>query len=99
MLWRPQKVYKVHGTLFLRKLYVRQYSWPPILGLVSAEGVDHGDHGTVLAEPLAAQPDTNNYYSQQLLRDIEDVEAKIQHDADAKINAIIHTSIQRPSGC
>ena len=49
--------------------YVRQYSWPPILGLVSAEGVDHGDHGTVLAEPLAAQPDTNNYYSQQAYTD------------------------------
>ena len=69
MLWQPQKVYKVHGTLFLRKLYVRQYSWPPILGFVSAEGVDHGDHGTVLAEPLAAQPDTNNYYSQQAYTD------------------------------
>ena len=53
--------------------YVRQYSWPPTLGLVSADGVDHGDHaaqhGTVLAEPLAAQPDTSNYYSQQAYTD------------------------------
>ena len=53
--------------------YVRQYSWPPILGLVSADGGDHGDHaaqhGTVLAEPLAAQPDTSNYYSQQAYTD------------------------------
>merc|ERR1712228_166781 len=40
-----------------------------LAGLVSAEGVDHGDHGTVLAEPLAAQPDTNNYYSQQAYTD------------------------------
>ena len=56
--------------------YVRQYSWPPLLGLVSADGGEHGDHGaqhaqhgTVLAEPLAAQPDTSNYYSQQAYTD------------------------------
>ena len=53
--------------------YVRQYSCPPLLGLVSADGGDHGDHGaqhgTVLAEPLAAQPDTSNYYSQQAYTD------------------------------
>merc|ERR1711936_1421112 len=45
-----------------------------IAGLVSADGGDHGDraahdHGTVLAEPLAAQPDTSNYYSQQAYTD------------------------------
>merc|ERR1711971_579014 len=44
-----------------------------LAGLVSADGVDHGDHaaqhGTVLAEPLAAQPDTSNYYSQQAYTD------------------------------
>ena len=40
-----------------------------LLGLVAADGVDHGDHGaqhgTVLAsEPLAAQPvDNSNYYN------------------------------------
>ena len=59
----------VRGGLY----YVRQYSWPPILGLVSADGGEHGDHGaqhgTVLAEPLAAQPDTSNYYSQQAYTD------------------------------
>ena len=60
----------VRGGLY----YVRQYSWPPLLGLVSADGGDHGDHaahdhGTVLAEPLAAQPDTSNYYSQQAYTD------------------------------
>ena len=40
---------------------------------MSADGGDHGDHGaqhgTVLAEPLAAQPDTSNYYSQQAYTD------------------------------
>merc|ERR1712212_642492 len=44
-----------------------------LAGLVSADGGDHGDHGaqhgTVLAEPLAAQPDTSNYYSQQAYTD------------------------------
>merc|ERR1711971_718033 len=47
-----------------------------LAGLVSADGGEHGDHGaqhaqhgTVLAEPLAAQPDTNNYYSQQAYTD------------------------------
>ena len=62
----------VRGGLY----YVRQYSWPPLLGLVSADGGEHGDHGaqhaqhgTVLAEPLAAQPDTSNYYSQQAYTD------------------------------
>merc|ERR1712018_228878 len=45
-----------------------------VAGLVSADGGDHGDraahdHGTVLAEPLAAQPDTSNYYSQQAYTD------------------------------
>merc|ERR1719361_95808 len=44
-----------------------------VAGLVSADGGEHGDHGaqhgTVLAEPLAAQPDTSNYYSQQAYTD------------------------------
>merc|ERR1711997_245333 len=44
-----------------------------LAGLVSADGGEHGDHGaqhgTVLAEPLAAQPDTSNYYSQQAYTD------------------------------
>merc|ERR1711936_911614 len=44
-----------------------------LAGLVSADGGDHGDHaaqhGTVLVEPLAAQPDTSNYYSQQAYTD------------------------------
>merc|ERR1711990_873175 len=44
-----------------------------LAGLVSADGGDQGDHaaqhGTVLAEPLAAQPDTSNYYSQQAYTD------------------------------
>merc|ERR1712080_56758 len=45
-----------------------------LAGLVSADGGDHGDHaahdhGTVLAEPLATQPDTSNYYSQQAYTD------------------------------
>merc|ERR1712212_232237 len=44
-----------------------------LAGLVSADGGDHGDHGaqhgTVLAEPLAAQPDTSNYYNQQAYTD------------------------------
>ena len=32
-------------------------------------GAQHAQHGTVLAEPLAAQPDTSNYYSQQAYTD------------------------------
>merc|ERR1712210_412420 len=44
-----------------------------VAGRVSADGGEHGDHGaqhgTVLAEPLAAQPDTSNYYSQQAYTD------------------------------
>merc|ERR1711936_37043 len=44
-----------------------------LAGLVSADGGEHRDHGaqhgTVLAEPLAAQPDTSNYYSQRAYTD------------------------------
>merc|ERR1712226_993501 len=59
---RPKRASKQHASSHRSSSLL-------LAGLVSAESVDHGDHGTVLAEPLAAQPDTNNYYSQQAYTD------------------------------